>query len=364
MHSPNVHIQRRFALLLLLGGMCSVFIACQFAATPAEASYYERNPSWSPDGKSIAFECLVGPKDSDHARFDICTIGADGTGWKKLTVGQYDNKEPTWSPDGKLLAFISDRSGKPDVYIMRPSGIDLKRITTHGKIEFLSPLSWSPDSKFLVYEAWSEGLQIHKVDVQTYQDAQLTDSSQGNYNQTPRWSPDGRTIAFVSNRDANLEVYLMRPDGTGQENLTRDSADESEPAWSPNGTTLAFQRNQNGKSEIYIADLDRLDIKRSHLHRIADGISPIWSPNGVNIAFGSIRSAPAASGIFIIPAGHDANEVNVFNGATFFRLAWSPDNQRLAFTASEPTKSPLEDPFQIWVVNVDGSRLQRFTPTK
>ena len=56
----------------------------------------------------------------------------------------------------------------------------------------------------------------------------------------PAWSPDGRKIAFVSDRDGNSEIYVMNADGSGQRRLTRNPAYDADPAWSPDGRTIAF----------------------------------------------------------------------------------------------------------------------------
>jgi TolB protein len=56
----------------------------------------------------------------------------------------------------------------------------------------------------------------------------------------PAWSPDGRRIAFASERDGNAEIYVVNADGTGQRNLTRDPGYEGDPAWSPDGRKIAF----------------------------------------------------------------------------------------------------------------------------
>src|SRR6266581_1015465 len=62
----------------------------------------------------------------------------------------------------------------------------------------------------------------------------------------PTWSPDGKRIAFTSNRDGNTEIYVMRADGTGQTNLTNDPGADDEAAWSPDGTKIAFSGFRRG----------------------------------------------------------------------------------------------------------------------
>ena len=73
---------------------------------------------------------------------------------------------------------------------------------------------------------------------------------------TPAWSPDGRTIVFVSGRDGNGEVYAMDADGSSPRNLTQDPAKDVRPAWSPDGRRIAFVSSRDGQSEIYVMNAD------------------------------------------------------------------------------------------------------------
>lgn len=70
------------------------------------------------------------------------------------------------------------------------------------------------------------------------------------------WSPDGRKLAFVRDRDANSEVYLMNANGSGQRNLTRNPAHDADPAWSPDGQKIAFASNRDGNSGVYVMNAD------------------------------------------------------------------------------------------------------------
>jgi Tol biopolymer transport system component len=67
----------------------------------------------------------------------------------------------------------------------------------------------------------------------------------------PKWSPDGKQIAFTSTRDGNYEVYLIRPDGTGLRNLTQHDAVDKDPAWTPDGSQVTFVSNRDGKFDLY-----------------------------------------------------------------------------------------------------------------
>ncbi len=69
---------------------------------------------------------------------------------------------------------------------------------------------------------------------------------------TPAWSPDGRRITFASERDGNLEIYVMNADGSGVNRLTYNGARDLFPAWSPDGRHIAFHSNRDGRMDIYV----------------------------------------------------------------------------------------------------------------
>jgi Tol biopolymer transport system component len=73
---------------------------------------------------------------------------------------------------------------------------------------------------------------------------------------TPAWSPDGRKIAFASERDGSSEIYLMNADGSDQRNLTLNLAYDGDPAWSPDGQKITFVSNRDGRFEVYVMNAD------------------------------------------------------------------------------------------------------------
>jgi Tol biopolymer transport system component len=87
--------------------------------------------------------------------------------------------------------------------------------------------------------------------------SQLTNGPGDNWD--PAWSPGGSKIVFTSDRDGNLEIYVMNADGSGQTNLTNTSTDEWNPAWSPDASKIAFSSDRNNpgvNSEIYVMNAD------------------------------------------------------------------------------------------------------------
>jgi Tol biopolymer transport system component len=234
------------------------------------------NPAWSPDGKKIAF--IASPLDN----FEIYAMNADGTGQINLTNQPGSDTDPVWSPDGAHIAFVSERDGNAEIYVMNADGSGQKRLTYNGKNN-MHP-SWSPDGTQIAFTSEQNySAEIYVLDVQKALDAanvsaetNITNNPAA-YDQTPRWSPDGRQFAFVSDRDGDLEIYLMNVDGSGLTRLTDSPGYDADPAWSPDGSQIAFVSQRDGHFEIY-----RMDANGSDQTRLTNNphgsVSPLWQP--------------------------------------------------------------------------------------
>ena len=145
---------------------------------------------------------------------------------------------------------------------------------------------------------------------------------------SPVWSPDGRKIAFVSDRDGNREIYVMNADGSDQLNLTRDAADDWTPCWSPDGQRIAFASFRDNNWELYVMSADGSDPKRLTNNSAAD-YSPAWSPDGRSIAFVSNRD----DNLEIYMLAVDTQQASRFtnDSATDQAPAWSPDGKTLVW---------------------------------
>ena len=100
------------------------------------------------------------------------------------------------------------------------------------------------------------------------------------------------TIAFVSSRDGNPEIYTVNPDGTNLTRLTNDPAVDEEPAWSPDGKRIAFVSNRSGNSELYVMNADGSNVVR---RTFSGGFpeNPAWSPDGTKIAYSAVTNGSA-----------------------------------------------------------------------
>ena len=120
----------------------------------------------------------------------------------------------------------------------------------------------------------------------------------------PSWSPDGKRIAFVSERDGNREIYVMNADGGKPKNLTKNPLDDRYPSWSPDGKRIAFTSERDDDREIYVMDVDGGN-PQNLTNNPLDDWYPSWSPDGERIAFtsGSNWNIPGGNeDIYVIDA--------------------------------------------------------------
>jgi Tol biopolymer transport system component len=190
-------------------------------------------PAWSPDGQKIAF---VSVQDGNA---DIYVINVDGSEPLRLTEDAAWDADPTWSPDSKQIAFVSDRDerGGFQIYVMNADGSNQTRLPNNRPLGTWNSFpNWSHDGGYIVFQSRDNSDSSFQIYVMRAngkaKPIQLT--SVGN-NEMAEWSPDGKLIAFTTNRDGNNEVYMMNTDGSGQVNLTNNPANDSAPAWQPGG---------------------------------------------------------------------------------------------------------------------------------
>jgi len=181
--------------------------------------------TWSGDGKWIAFSASL---DGNTELFRFRT-GAEGRP-ERLTKNWSIDVSPSWSPDGEHIVFVSDRAGRPDLYILEPDNDKIRRLTFEGS--YNADPDWSPRGDGIAYVSRVGGyFQVFRVRPDGTDRMQLTYGTGDHLN--PSWSPDGRLIAFSSSQEGSSDIYLMRADGTGIKRLTWSPHDETDPAWSP-----------------------------------------------------------------------------------------------------------------------------------
>lgn len=226
----------------------------------------------------------------------IYTMNADGTNQIRITTNKFYEIMPVFSPDGSKIAFVSDRDGNPEIYVMNVDGSNSLRLTNEPSYDY-SP-SWSPDGKKIVFISNREVVnpsadnivakmtyKIYTMNVDGTEQKKINDLTSDD--ESPKWSPDGSKILFVSKREGNPEIYTMDPDGTNTAKITT-SKYSIMPSWSPDGKKIVYRANENGNPEIYIMNADGTE-KKKITNNLVAGESPSWSIDGSKIIFVSKR---------------------------------------------------------------------------
>jgi len=181
------------------------------------------SPAWSPDGKSVA---MTLSRDGNPEVY-VLTVATGN--YRRLTRHAGIDTEPTWSPDGRLIAFISDRTGVPHVFVMDTDGAGVRQLTTGG---YQTQPRWSPKGDSIVYTMRAGTHDLWSIRVDGSNLRRLT-SGPGD-NQGATWAPNGRHLAFQSNRLGGAwQIFAMLADGSEQTVITRGPTEHTSPSWSP-----------------------------------------------------------------------------------------------------------------------------------
>jgi Tol biopolymer transport system component len=385
-----------------------IYVQLVGAGTPlrlTNASVRDESPTWSPDGKFIAFArdtnpagyyivpALGGP-ERKLADADIPDFSGGGLSWspdgrylavadrapgaqaREAVTISYISVEsgerhksnielpgpfvqsPAFSPDGKYLAFICGPGFlSNDVYVVPVSGGQPRALTfVHGS---LRAVAWTADGQKLVFDSTHQGLsmlwqvpltggELEPVSVAGQDATQPTMAAHGNRlafrryavdtnvwkaplspsDHTPpariisstredsdvAFSPDGKRIAFRSDRSGNAEVYVCGADGSNPVQLTSlKSADTGSPAWSPDGKLIAFDSRAQGHGDIYVIPADG-GSPRKVTSGTRDSAVPSWSRDGHWIYYTSEDAAGTVRVWKIPPQGGDPLEINIADG--------------------------------------------------
>lgn len=154
-------------------------------------------------------------------------------------------------------------------------------------------------------------------------------------NAEPRWSPDGRTIAYTANlAEGRYELYLMNADGSNPRRLLKqDFAYNWGASWSPDGAQILFASNQSGMSQLYVVGLDGENPRQLTFE--GNNFLGDWSPDGKRIAFTSDRSESGDNEIYVMNADGSQVEQLTDNEVDDAAPAWSPDGKYLAYHSYE-----------------------------
>jgi tricorn protease len=310
----------------------------------------------APSGRRIAL--------SVHG--EIFTAPTDEGDLRQITDGPWRDKEPEYSPDGKWIAFISDRSGREEIYVIASDGAgEPQKITDLDTLKF--NFSWSPNSKEIAFTASDS--KMRKYTLESKQTAELSSSRYGNIS-APVWSPDGKWIAFSkADHTRNTDVYLIPSAGGEERKVTFDSYSDVNPRFSPDGRRLYFVRNEGGgfggggggqaAAQIYYAVLEREDRDPNDPEMRTEQAEASDQEGGQRRAGPPQRNQPPRE-INIDWTGIKRRTRQLTRmPSSAFNYAITPDSRTIVFVTTE-VASTRNTPV-IYSIQEDGRRLTRIT---
>jgi Tol biopolymer transport system component/tRNA A-37 threonylcarbamoyl transferase component Bud32 len=308
------------------------------------------SPRWSPDGKRLVFRRFQQPK-SDIVVVDLATGKAT---W--VTHDDVVDVNPAWSPSGRFIYFSSLRGGGLNLWRVAVSGSGEPRSPpeqlTTGAGDDLEP-SIAPDGKRLAFSIFRIEADLWRLPLDP-----VTGKTTGQpepviattrVESRGAWSPDGRTIAFNSDRNGDMNLWL-HSEGETDRQLTSGPGGDYQPNWSPDGKVIAFFSSRSGQNDIWTVQLADTVLKRltsdTGIH-----INPFFSPDGKYIAYHEDRDGRFQ--LWVMNADGSNQHQLSSDGAAGHFMRWSADGKSVIIRAEPPGGT------QILSVNVETGAVER-----
>lgn len=219
------------------------------------------------------------------------TVLEDGTELSEVDTASKSCNDswPCPSPDGKQIAFLSDREKSRQIFVMPSNSSKPPEALTHHPIG-VQDFCWSPKGDKIAYTAYSEGFsQIYVLDVLSKKSEPI--SRKGIHEGCPSWSSQGDRIVFttMNGGPGGTQIAMMSTDGSDRRVLSDQPGWNTSASFSPSGDKVVFMSNRDADSEIFLLDLRGADGLRQLTDTPGYDNSPRFSPDGKRIVFSSDR---------------------------------------------------------------------------
>jgi Tol biopolymer transport system component len=250
------------------------------------------SPTWSPDGRRIAFARQACP----HCSFRIAVVDRAGARTRLVGDPRADMNEPSWSPQGDTLAVTTSEHNERELALLALASGQAQPLEAHQEsgaaeeeeVESPNHPAFSPTGRTVAFEAEVpvERTEIQLLAVTTGRLRPV--ESKADHFAHPAFSPNGRRLAF-SRTDAGIawNICVARLNGRDQVCLTHGPANDTEPTWSPDGRSIVFASDRDDPKvalrSLYVVNVDGRGLRR--LTNGFDDGAPAFSPDGTEVAF-------------------------------------------------------------------------------
>lgn len=308
--------------------------------------------AWTADGKHLIFPDRV-PQEEPSSLF---TISLDTLQTRRLTSPPFSwdgDWTPAVSPDGRLVAFVrGPESAVRNVYVMSSDGGAPRRLTTDGRL--ILGVAWTADSRNVVFSSNRDGsFSLWQVPASG---GALTHLAAGGDNAySPAISRRGNLLAYAhgTGKWNIVRLDLRNAAAAGAGEILSSNQQDSSPQFSPDGTRIAFQSWRSGAQEVWICNADGSDPVQLTFFAGALTGSPRWSPDGKLIAFDSRPEGRAH--IYVISPDGGSPRALTSGQSNDIVPSWSPDGKWVYFGTNRSGS------WQIWTVPVNGGAAHQVT---